>query len=124
VVEDDEGVTKMLRVFLRSEGFETTEVTTGGEALHILEHQPPDATVLDLGLPDDQGKGVLDWLRQHDDTTSSSPVWVAISALDRQETTKRYGPLGSHFLAKPFDPWRLVAMLGDLLSAKGRPFQP
>jgi len=124
VVEDDESVTRMLRFSLGSAGFDTIEVATGGEALRILKEQPLDAAVLDLQLPDGQGGAVLEWHRQLDEAASGSPVWVVISALDRDEATKRYGPLGNHFLAKPFDPWDLVAMLQNLLSAKGGPSEP
>jgi CheY-like chemotaxis protein len=124
VIEDDEGVMRMLRFSLRSAGFDTTEATTGGKALRILKQNPPDAVVLDLQLPDGQGGAVLDWLRQLDERTRTSPVWVVISALDRDEATRRYGPLGNHCLTKPFDPWDLVAMLKKLLSAKSGPSQP
>jgi len=124
VIEDDESVMRMLRVSFRSAGFDTTEVTTGAEALRILKQQPPDAAVLDLQLPDGQGGAVLDRLRQLNERTKSSPVWIVISALDREEATRRYGPLGSRFLAKPFDPWDLVAMLKNLLLAKSGPQQP
>ncbi len=119
VVEDDDGVARMLRFALRRAGFDTAEVTTGGEALSILEQQPPDAAVLDLQLPDGRGGAVLDWLRGANQAPCSSPVWVVISALERQEAIRRFGPLGSHFLAKPFDPWELVALIQNLLSARG-----
>ncbi len=121
IAEDSESVAKMLCLCLREAGFDTTEVTTGGEALKILQQQPPDGAVLDLQLPNGQGGAVLDWLRQSERQIGSVPVWVVISALDREEATRRYGPLGNHFLAKPFDPWDLVAMLWDLLSAKRAP---
>ena len=55
--------------------------------------------------------------------TANPPVWVVISALDRQEATRLYGPLGTRFLAKPFDPWELVAILKQLLAAKDNPEQ-
>ena len=124
VVEDDESVIRMLGFSFRSAGFDTTEVATGAEALRILKQHPPDAAVLDLQLPDGQGGAVLDRLRQLNERTKSSPVWIVISALDREEATRRYGPLGSRFLAKPFDPWDLVAMLKNLLSAKDGHLQP
>jgi CheY-like chemotaxis protein len=115
VVEDSEGLARVLRLALRAAGFHTVEVTTGREALDVLERQPPDGAVIDLQLPNGQGGAVLERLRQLDEGTGSSPIWVVISALDRGEATKRYGPLGTHFLAKPFDPWDLVAMLENLL---------
>ncbi len=118
VVEDDQSVVRMLRFSLRRAGFEVVEVATGGDALRFLDDQPTEAVVLDLGLPDGREGAVLDWLHQHQQMNSSSPAWVVISALDLEEATRRYGPLGSHFLAKPFDPWELVRMLEELLSAK------
>lgn len=115
VVEDNEGLARVLRFSLRAAGFHTVEVTTGREALDVLAQNPPDAAVVDLQLPNGQGSAVLERLRQLDEQTGRSPVWVVISALDRGEATRRYGPLGDHFLAKPFDPWDLVAMLENLL---------
>ena len=118
VIEDDTGVSRMLRFSLRNAGFDTSEVATGGEALCILSEQPPDAAILDLQLPNGQGRAVLDWLRCSCERTASSPVWIVISALDREEAAGRYGPLGGRFLAKPFDPWELITMLRTLLLLK------
>jgi DNA-binding response OmpR family regulator len=97
---------------------DASEVAAGGEALRIFQQQPPDAVVLDLQLPDGQGGAVLDWLRRSNERTTDSPVWVVMSALDQETATQRFGPLGSHFISKPFDPWELVAILRTLLSAK------
>jgi two-component system OmpR family response regulator len=115
VVEDNEGLARVLRLSLRAAGFDTTEVSTGRDALDVLAQNSPDAAVVDLQLPDGQGGAVLERLRQLDEQTGRSLVWVVISALDSGEATNRYGPLGTHFLAKPFDPWDLVAMLENLL---------
>jgi CheY-like chemotaxis protein len=116
VVEDNETVARILRFCLREAGFAVTAVDTGGEALRVLQQQqPPDAVVLDLQLPDGQGGAALEFLRRSEGA-AGAPVWVVISALDQEEATKRYGPLGKHFLAKPLDPWELVAILNTLLA--------
>jgi DNA-binding response OmpR family regulator len=119
VVEGDRGVARMLRFSLRSAGFRITEAPTGVEALRILDRQPPDAVVLDLSLPDGLAPAVLGRLCGPSGGNTPYPVWVVISSLDREEATRRYGPLGSRFLPKPFDPWDLVKVLEDLLSARG-----
>jgi DNA-binding response OmpR family regulator len=118
VIEDNEAVTRILRFCLRDAGFDASEVSRGGEALRILQQQPPDAVLLDLQLPDGQGGAVLDWLRRSGERTTGSPVWVVMSALDQGVAAERFGPLGSHFFSKPFDPWELVAILETLLQAK------
>ena len=120
VVEDDQAVARMLRLCFRQAGFDVTAVSTGDDALHILRQEdPPHAAVLDLQLPDGQGGAVLDWLRRCGERTADRPVWVVMSALDRETATERFGPLGSHFFSKPFDPWELVAILRNLLSVSG-----
>jgi len=116
VVEDDTAVAKMPRFSLRGAGFDVAEVVAGGQALQILEREPTDAVVLDLGLPDGLGKAVLDRLREADER--GFPAWVVMSALDREEAISRYGPSGNHFVAKPFDPWELVRILEELLSER------
>ena len=109
VVEDDQSVSRMLRLSLSAAGFEITALSTGGDALRALDSPEVDAVVLDLGLPDDLGGEVLDRLQRA--AATPLPVWVAISALDAQEATSRYGPLGPHFMSKPFDPWDLVRLI-------------
>ncbi len=109
VVEDDQSVSRMLRLSLSSAGFEITEMSTGGDALRVLDSAEVDAVVLDLGLPDDLGGKLLG--RLQGGAASPSPVWVAISALDPQEATSRYGPLEPHFMSKPFDPWDLARLI-------------
>ena len=84
-----------------------------------LRSAPPDAVILDLGLPDKRGGDVLAWLRNAAQQKTGSPVWIVVSAMDLREAVKGYGPLGEHFLPKPFDPWDLVQLLERLLSADG-----
>lgn len=113
LVEDDPAVARMLRIFLRASGFDIKDAALGAEALRVLEHESPDAVILDLMLPNGQGEAVLNRLRRPDQ--HSAPAWVAISSLDRSEATTRYGALGYHFLGKPFDPRVLLAMLSPAL---------
>ncbi len=118
VIEDDQSVRRMLRFSLRDAGFEITETPTGEEALQQLQRQVPEAIILDLGLPDGLGGAVLEWLRQVDTGNDRHPAWVVISAQDQNDIVKQFGPLGRHFLAKPFNPWDLVMRLQELLAAR------
>jgi CheY-like chemotaxis protein len=113
VVEDDQSVSRMLRLSLSAAGSEITEMSTGGDALRVLDYVEVDAVVLDLGLPVRLSGRLLDRLQTG--TASPSPALVAISALDAQEATSRYGPLRHHFMSKSFDPWDLVRLI------KGQP---
>jgi DNA-binding response OmpR family regulator len=116
LVEDDEGIARMLHFSLASAGFEITWVTTGADALHVLERGRAQAVILDPGLPDNLGGAVLEWLRRSH--PNGFPVWVVMSALDHREANRRYGPLGTHFFGKPFNPWDLVRTLQELLEGE------
>ena len=122
VIEDDQSVRRMLRFSLRTTGFSVTEAINGGEAMEVLAKHTTDAVVLDLGLPDGLAGAVLERLRQAAQQ-DGTPVWVVISAMDREEAAKRYGPLGSSFMTKPFDPWDLIGTLEELLAARPKPAQ-
>ena len=116
LVEDDRSVARMLRFSLRDAGFDVNAVETGAQALEALSREPISAVVLDLGLPDGRGGDVLELLKRQDkEGAPQRPVWVVITAQEQQEVLKRHGPLGEHFLAKPFDPWDLVRRLQTLL---------
>jgi DNA-binding response OmpR family regulator len=112
VVEDDRAVSRMLNIALREAGLVVTTVSMGQQALDTLDREVKDAVVLDLGLPDEKGASVLQWLRAH----KGLPVWVVISALNKEDAQEKYGPLGRNFLPKPFDPWELVALIRQLLN--------
>jgi DNA-binding response OmpR family regulator len=115
IVEDDPGVARILRVCFRRAGFETIEVETGGEALQKMDEGPPDAVLLDLGLPDGLGGAMLHRLHEARD---GYPAWLIVSALDEDEAVRRYGPLKGTFIPKPFDPWELVKKLEELLNRR------
>ena len=110
VVEGDQATLMMLRFCLHSAGFLVTEAATGEEALRVLDSQATDAVVVDLGLPRDGGRAVLDRIRAAD----PQPVWVATSVLDPEEVARLYGRMNGHLLPKPFDPWKLVRALEQL----------
>jgi DNA-binding response OmpR family regulator len=114
LVEDDDAVGRVLRLYLRNNDFDTETAVSGGEALHMLQEAPFEAVVLDLCLPDGLGGAVLRQLRNP--SGGGHPVCVTMSALDEDEATRRFGPLQAPFLAKPFDPCRLVDTLTELLS--------
>jgi CheY-like chemotaxis protein len=115
LIEPDRNLARITGRALQDHGFVVTQVAAGGEALAVLGIQYPDAVVLDPDLTNGAGGLVLDHLRQLEQREGLSPVWIVISALDRRDVVRQYGPFIPHFLAKPFDPWDLVRLLEELL---------
>jgi CheY-like chemotaxis protein len=95
---------------LQDHRFVVTQVPAAAEALEVLGTQYPDAVVLDSDLTNGAGGMVLDRLRQLGQRGRPSPGWIVISALDRRDVVRQYGPSIPHFLAKPFDPWDLIRL--------------
>jgi two-component system, OmpR family, response regulator QseB len=108
LVEDDDMLGEAVRDGLRQEGHVVDWVQDGGAALAALSTSSFSALVLDLGLPDGDGLGVLRWLRQQGQST---PV-VIVTA--RGRISDRIGGLDAgadDYLIKPFDIEELGARL-------------
>jgi DNA-binding response OmpR family regulator len=66
-VEDEESISQPFADALRKAGFEPLLTKTGAEALELAEHSEPDLVLLDLGLPDADGRDVCRELRRRSD---------------------------------------------------------
>ena len=119
VVEDDPEMSHLVCSVLAGEGRTIDHVETGGEALAALEGGDVDLIVLDLILPDLDGRTILARLRNQG-STSSLPVAV-ISARGGPEVRHDCYELGVDlFLEKPFDPEELVAAVDGCLERRAR----
>ncbi len=112
LVDDDTVILRLLEVNFRLEGFETTCVARGDDAVASAQADPPDAVVLDLMLPGLDGHQVYERLRQDPSLERVPVVFLTARSLD----DLRQVP-GATYLSKPFDPATLVATvraaLGD-----------
>src|SRR5580698_3504973 len=64
IVEDQPELQRALRLNLRARQYGVLAARTGREALSLAASQPPDAVILDLGLPDIDGTEVIVELRR------------------------------------------------------------
>lgn len=107
VVEDEEQLLRMLRSTLIQAGYAVTTAKTGLEALEQMIRQEFGVVLLDLGLPDMDGKEVIDQAR----AISSAPVLV-ISARDSEKEKIAALDVGANdYVAKPFDMGELLARI-------------
>ena len=63
VIEDDGDLRRLLRRGLEEEGFEVVQASLGKDAVALAEHDPPDLLVVDIGLPDADGRDVAQAIR-------------------------------------------------------------
>ncbi len=107
VVDDEPQIRRALRLVLRANGYEVSEVGTGEGALDALVIQPFDVMILDLMLPDLDGVEVCRRLREW----SRLPV-VVLSAHGEEEVKVRALDEGADdYVTKPFSAPELLARM-------------
>jgi two-component system KDP operon response regulator KdpE len=107
VVDDEPQIHRVLRPALSACGFDVLEAKTGGEALKMIASSAPDVVVLDLGLPDIDGREVLVQARRF----SRTPI-VILSARDRESDKIAALDAGADdYVEKPFGIGELLARL-------------
>ena len=107
VVDDEPQIHRFLAPALNAAGYEPVRAETGRQALAEIARKPPDAVVLDLGLPDIDGREVLEKARQFYD----GPI-VILSARDRElEKIEALDAGADDYVEKPFRVGELLARL-------------
>ncbi|MEK0179705.1 MAG: response regulator [Oscillatoriales cyanobacterium] len=84
VVEDSWLTRRVICKILRAEGYETWEASSGPEALELLDTQTPNCMLLDLLMPDMEGREVLQAMRE-----KGIKVPVIVITADIQSTTRQ-----------------------------------
>lgn len=112
VIEDDPLLSRSLTQAMIRHGYTVDALSRVDDAIQALRQGRFDLVLLDLGLPDGSGLGVLEWLRAHADPT---PVMI-LTARDALEDRVRGLDLGADdYLAKPFSITELEARVRALL---------
>ena len=102
IVDDDERNRKLAQDVLRRSGFRTIEAADGRAAIAIADDRQPDVVLLDLRLPDMEGRDVARALGE-EERTAHIPV-VALTALRYPDGGARLLADGfSGYLEKPID---------------------
>lgn len=107
VIEDDRQIRRFLTVSLSNRDYEVTEAETGKEGLLQAMQQPPDAVILDLGLPDMEGIEVIRQLRDW----SSTPIIIVSARGQEKDKVTALDAGADDYLTKPFGIGELLARL-------------
>ncbi|MBL4813343.1 MAG: response regulator transcription factor [Rhodobacteraceae bacterium] len=116
VVDDDPQIRDVLRIALTRAGFRLAEAKDGAEALTMAAQLSPDLIVLDIGLPEMDGRDVCRALR------AKSDVPVLFLTAEGDEVDRVVGlELGADdYVTKPFSPRELVARIRVILKRTGK----
>ncbi len=111
VIDDERPLRRLLEMTLGAHGFEVRSVPTGAEGIAEAAAFRPDGILLDLGLPDGDGKAVLARIREWSDV----PV-IVLTARDREEEKIEALDSGADdYVVKPFSTGELLARLRAVL---------
>ena len=120
VIDDEPQIHRFLRAALQADGFEPLRADTGAEGLREIARTAPDAVVLDLGLPDMDGKQVLIKAREF----YHEPI-IILSARDRETEKIEALDLGANdYVEKPFGVGELLARLRAALRQRSHAAEP
>ena len=107
VVEDDENIAELLRLYLEKDGFTVLVVDNGISAVSVFERFNPDLVILDVMLPALDGWGVCHEIR----SISNVPI-IFLTA--KEETLDKVSGLemgADDYLVKPFEAGELIARI-------------
>ena len=111
VVDDEAAILRFLKPALEANNYDITSAQTVAESTKQIAAEAPDIVVLDLGLPDGDGKDVIRQVRQWSDV----PI-VVLSARDREAEKIEALDLGADdFVNKPFGVGELLARMRTAL---------
>ena len=111
VVDDEPHIQKMLGILLDVENYKTVESLTGKQAIRMAASIKPSLILLDLGLPDMDGKEIISVIREW----SQVPI-VVLSACSLDEEIVAALNLGANdYVTKPFNVEVLLARINVAL---------
>jgi two-component system response regulator MprA len=112
IVEDDHELRSLLRRGLEEEGLRVEAVATGAELLARASSAPADLLILDIGLPDADGRDLCQALRAHG---VHAPVLFLTARDSLPERLSGFSAGGDDYLAKPFAFAELLARVHAML---------
>ncbi len=115
VVDDEAPIRHFLKIALGAGGLEIIEAETGKRGIELAATSEPDAIVLDLGLPDIDGKSVIAAVREW----SSAPILVLSVRDGEAEKIEALDAGADDYVTKPFATGELMARLRALLRKRG-----
>lgn len=107
IVDDEPQIRKMLNIFLDASDFRIEESDSGKQAMRLAASIKPDIVLLDLGLPDMDGKDVIPALRQW----SQVPIIILSVRSGDEEVAQALNMGADDYVIKPFNPDVLLARI-------------
>jgi len=116
VIEDNHAILDVITLILQSEAYKVSGLNKSADMMQHIDSFKPDLMILDIMLPDADGRELLSQLRNNP-ATSTIPV-LMISAKYTANTLQHGDHKPNGFLAKPFDIDDLLDKIEGILAGK------
>lgn len=114
IVEDEPGISMVLKAYLVKAGYAVEQVFDGGEAIRRFKDWKPSLVLLDVRLPNQDGWHILNKIREH----SACPVIILTALGDVEQRLKGLREGADDYLCKPFVGEEVVARVQAVLRRK------
>jgi DNA-binding response OmpR family regulator len=105
VADDEQNIVRLLRLYLRNEGYEVVAAADGRQALERFNQESPDLVLLDLMMPALNGFDVCTEIRKRSDV----PVIMLTARSDDVDKIVGLEMGADDYVTKPFNPREVVA---------------
>jgi len=111
VVDDEKAIRRFLNAGLAAEGYTVSSAESGAEAIELTAKEKPDLVILDLGLPDMDGKEVIRRIR----LLSAAPIIILSVRADEGGKVQSLDLGADDYVTKPFGMEELNARIRTAL---------
>ena len=115
IVDDEPSILNTLSSILEDEGYQVTLAKNGGEALKVIQMEPPDVVILDIWMPELDGLEVLTRVRE----LFPNMMVIMMSGHGSVETAVKATKLGAYdYLEKPLDLEKVTILVRNALNQR------
>ncbi|MHC1719446.1 MAG: response regulator [Clostridiaceae bacterium] len=111
IVDDDENICEVIKMYLENSGYDTKVCHNGKEAQEAYLKYKPDLVLLDIMIPNIDGIDVLKWIRKQSET----PVIMLTAKGETFDKVLGLELGADDYIVKPFEPKEMVARVKAVL---------
>lgn len=115
LIEDDLLSAEMFRVAMEKNGLEIRSASSASDALQLLQQWLPDVIISDLGLPDEDGCGLIHKIRNLPAVAQATIPAIALTGFGKEEGDRAVAAGFQVYKSKPIEPDALIAAISDLV---------
>ncbi|QDQ02209.1 response regulator transcription factor [Lysinibacillus fusiformis] len=112
VVDDDDHIRELVKVFLLNEGLDVVEAVDGVDALSKLDTEKVDMVIMDIMMPNMDGWALCKEIRQYN---NDLPILMLTAKGETAQKVKGFNLGTDDYLVKPFEPAELIVRVKSIL---------